>query len=224
MNTASNSLKTTARLTGLWYLLMVISGILGFLIFHPKIFTTGDPNSTLQNLINDDSIARIRLLLEFAIILAQVLTAFWFYKLFRSINESAAWAIAIWGTVNAVAIMISAIAMGSAIDIAGSSLAMDDQIILISAFQGIIEHSWAAGSIFFGLWLIPMGHIVISSRRMPVWLGYTLIIGGTWYILSTLLYYFGIEASVTNYLTYPATIGEFWMIGYLLIFGIRPVE
>lgn len=224
MTTTSNSLKRTAQITGGWYLLMAVSGVLGFLIFHPKVFISGDAAATLQNIIDGESVARIRLLLEFTIIISQVLTAVWFYKLFRSINEWAAWSVAIWGTVNAVAIMISAIAMGSAIDIADSSLAIDDQIVLISAFQVVIKNAWAAGSIFFGLWLIPMGYIVTSSLRMPIWLGYTLIIGGIGYILSTLLFYAGFDASFVNYLTIPATIGEFWMIGYLLIFGIRPLS
>ena len=156
MNTSSHSLKTTARITGIWYLVLAVSGIIGFLIFHPKIFITDDPVATLQNIIDGESIARTRLLMEFAIILSQVLTAVWFYKLFRPIHEWAAWSVAIWGTVNAVAIMISAIGMASALDIAESSMAMDEQIILISVLQSVIKNAWAAGSIFFGLWLIPM--------------------------------------------------------------------
>lgn len=222
MDTQKQLVKT-ARITGIWYLLMAISGVLGFLYFHPKVFISGDAVATLQNIIDGESIVRIRLLLEFTIIFSQVLTAVWFYKLFRPINEWAAWSIAVWGTVNAVAIMISAIAMASTIDISVATMAMDEQVLLISVLQSIMKHAWAAGSIFFGLWLIPMGYVVTSSQRMPIWLGYTLIIGGIGYILSTLLYYAGMEGAVVDFLTIPATIGEFWMIGYLLIFGIRPL-
>ncbi len=221
MTSSHQSLKKDARITGIWYLSLAVFGVLGFLVFHPKVFITGDPAATLQNIIENESIIRTRLLLELGIVLSQVLAAVWFYKLFRLINEWAAWSLAIWGTVNAVAIMISAIAMGSIINVAASSLVTEEQILLISVFHNIISNAWAVGSLFFGLWLIPMGHIVTQSHRMPVWLGYTLIIGGFGYILSTLLYYAGIELSFTDFLTIPATVGEFWMIGYLLIFGIR---
>lgn len=78
------------------------------------------------------------------------------------------------------------------------------------------------GGLFFGLWLIPKGYIVTSSKRMPIWLGRTLIIGGFGYVLQTFLSYSGLSASWLEFLTIPATIGEFWMVGYLLIFGIRP--
>ena len=221
MTISQESLKKDARITGVCYLSLAIFGVLGFLVFHPKIFIVGEPVATLQNIIGNESIIRTRLLLELGIVLSQVLTAVWFYKLFRTFHEWASWSVAIWGTVNAVVILISAISMGSMINVAASSMSTEEQILLISVLHNVISNAWAAGSLFFGLWLIPMGYIVTHSRRMPVWLGYTLIIGGFGYMLSTFFHYSGIESSFTDYLTYPATIGEFWMIGYLLIFGIR---
>ena len=70
--------------------------------------------------------------------------------------------------------------------------------------------------------IIPLGYIITSSKRMPIWLGRTLIAGGIGYLISTSINYIGIESPLISYLTLPATVGEFWMIGYLLIFGIRP--
>ena len=224
MNNQQNELVTTARTAGTWYLIMAISGILGFLIFHPQVFDSEDPQKTLTNLTDLESIARTRLLLEFAIIVSQALTAVWFYKLFRNINEWAAWTVGIWGMINSVVIMISAISMGSAIDIASSSQTVEDKVILIELLSSLVTNAWGIGGLFFGLWLIPLGYIITSSRRMPIWLGRTLIVGGIGYLLSTTINYIGIEIPFSGYLTVPATVGEFWMIGYLLIFGIRPVN
>jgi len=99
---------------------------------------------------------------------------------------------------------------------------LNDKALIIQIFQQFIKHSWGVGSLFFGLWLIPMGYMVVSSQRMPLWLGRVLILGGAGYILSTFISYMGVHGSWVGMLTVPATIGEFWMIGYLLIFGIRP--
>lgn len=219
-----SALVSTARTAGIWYLMMAISGILGFLIFHPQVFDSEDPQKTLTNLIDLESLARTRLLLEFAIIVSQALTAVWFYKLFRNINEWAAWSVGIWGMINSIAIMISAISMGSAIEIASSSQIIEDKLILIELLSGIISNAWGVGGLFFGLWLIPLGYIITSTKRMPIWLGRTLIAGGIGYLISTTINYIGIESPLLGYLTVPATVGEFWMIGYLLIFGIRPVN
>ncbi|HEY5688321.1 MAG TPA: DUF4386 domain-containing protein [Yeosuana sp.] len=219
-----SALVSTARTAGIWYLMMAISGILGFLIFHPQVFDSEDPQKTLTNLIDLESLARTRLLLEFAIIVSQALTAVWFYKLFRNINEWAAWSVGIWGMINSIAIMISAISMGSAIEIASSSQIIEDKLILIELLSGIISNAWGVGGLFFGLWLIPLGYIITSTKRMPIWLGRTLIAGCIGYLISTTINYIGIESPLLGYLTVPATVGEFWMIGYLLIFGIRPVN
>ena len=219
-----NELVKTARTAGIWYLMMAITGILGFLIFHPQIYDSKNAQKTLTNLIDLESIARTRLLLEFAIIVSQALTAVWFYRLLRNINEWAAWSVGIWGMINSVAIMISAISMGSAIEIASSSQTVDDKVILIELLSFLITNAWGIGGLFFGLWLIPLGYIITSSNRMPIWLGRTLIAGGVGYLVSTSLNYVGIDSPILGYLTLPATIGEFWMIGYLLIFGVRPIK
>ena len=215
----------TARITGIWYLLMAISGILGFMVFHSEIFVSGNPEQTLTNLVELKSTARIRLLLEFAIVISQALTAVWFFKLFKENYEWEAWTLGIWGMVNALVIMTSAISIASAIGVANSDIsAMEDKVILIQVFQHIISNAWGIGGLFFGLWLFPMGYIVIKSKRMPVWLGRVIVLGGIGYLISTVIRYAGIEFSFNRFLTLPATIGEFWMIGYLLIFGIRPMN
>lgn len=218
-------LITTARIAGVWYLILAISGILGFMIFHPQIFVSGEPEKTLMNLITLESTARIRLLLEFAIMVSQALIAVWFYKLFKNINEWGAWTLGIWGIINSVTIMISAISMASAIGIANSSIhVMEDKVLLIQIYQNIITNAWGVGGLFFGLWLFPMGYIIIKSKRMPIWLGRVILLGGIGYLVSTVINYSGIDFPYNRILILPATIGEFWMIGYLLIFGIRPVD
>ncbi|NRB60129.1 MAG: DUF4386 domain-containing protein [Winogradskyella sp.] len=223
VNTEQKNLIKTARITGVWYLMMAITGILGFMVFHSQIFVSGNPEQTLASLVALEATARIRLLLEFAIVISQALTAVWFYKLFKDSYEWEAWTLAIWGMVNALAIMISAIAIASAIGIANSDInAMEDKVLLIQVLQNIISNAWGIGGLFFGLWLFPMGYIVIKSKRLPVWLGRVIIVGGIGYLISTVISYAGIDFSLNKFLMLPATIGEFWMIGYLLIFGIRP--
>ena len=135
-----SQLVFTSRVAGGWYLMMAISGVLGFMVFHSQVFDA-DPQKTLSNLVALQSLARTRVLLEFAIIVSQALTAVWFYKLFRDIKEWAAWAVGVWGTVNAIVIMISAIAMSSAIGVANASEAMVGQLAVIDLLSKISSHA-----------------------------------------------------------------------------------
>ena len=179
---------TTARLTGIWYLLLAISGVLGFLIFHSQIFVSNNPEKTLTNLMELESTSRIRLMLEVVIIASQALAAVWFYKLFREIKAWAAFAIGSWGLMNSAAIMVSAISMSSAITVANfATPTFQEKVILIQLLSNIISSAWIIGGLFFGLWLIPMGYVIVTSKCMPIWLGRTLMIGGVGYILSTFI-------------------------------------
>lgn len=215
----------TARLAGLWYLLLAISGMLGFLLFHGQIFVKDNPAQILNNLIQKESVASIRLVMELIIIVSQSLAAFYFYKLFVNRDATAALALLIWGTVNAVLITISAISMSVAIDLAhNSTIALQEKLPLIQVLSNIIGEVWSVGGLFFGLWLLPMGYIVIKHKTMPTWLGYTLLLGGLGYLLQTFLKSAGYQNSNLGLLVMPATIGELWMIVYLLVWGIRPVK
>lgn len=221
MDEQQKELVSTARAAGIWYLVLAIAGVLGFLVLHPQVYIAGQVSQTVANLQEQEMLARWRLLLEFVIILSQALAAVYFFKLFKDVNHFAAWCLAAWGMMNAAAIMISAMAMGGAIQVANTELPVNEKLVMVQIFVQVIKNAWGVGSLFFGLWLIPMGYIVLSSQRMPVWLGRTLIVGGIGYIASTFLNYGGLEYSWIDLLTIPASIGEFWMIGYLLIFGIR---
>ncbi len=210
----------TARVTGIFYLLLAISGVLGFMIFHSQIYVS-DPAITLENLTSKESIARARLVFELLIIVSQALAAVWFYKLFKDINGWVAWTLGIWGMMNSGVIMVSAISMGASIEVAHSTQLVGDKVTLIYLLGLLIRNAWDVGSLFFGLWLIPMGYIIVSSQRMPRLLGVTLITGGIGYLLSAFLKYAGVNSPLVDILVIPATVGEFWIVGYLLIFGIR---
>lgn len=222
------TMRRTARVTGLWYLALAVAGVLGFIVVRSQILVDGDPAATLANLVDREALARLGLVLELSIVIAQALAAVWFFKLFRPINHTAAWAIASFGMANAVAVLISGAALATTLAVAGNpNMAPGgDAAATVQLMYELSASSWSVGAVFFGLWLIPMGHVVATTRLMPVWLGRILIIGGAGYVLSALIGLGVADAQgwLVDGLTYPATIGEFWMIGYLLIEGIRRPE
>jgi len=220
------AMRRTARVTGLWYLALGVTGMLGFLVIRSQIHVAGDPSATLANLVDHEALARLGLVLELSIVVAQALAAVWFFKLFQKLNHTAAWAIAAFGMANAIAILVSGAAIATAFTVAWDpGLAPGgDAAATVQLLYELSANLWSVGALSFGLWLIPMGYVVTTTRLMPAWLGRILIIGGVGYVLSALMR-FGIADAPTwlvDGLTYPATIGEFWMIGYLLVRGIRP--
>jgi hypothetical protein len=218
-------LGKTARTTGLWYLALAITGILGYLLIRPRVFVVGDPAATFTNIVDRESLARLGLSLELAMVVIQAVLAVWFYKLFRSINHTAAWALAAFGMANAIAILASAAYWATTLSVA-HNLAMapgGDTVATISLLHQLSSNTWGVAAVFFGLWLIPMGYIALTSGLMPKWLGRILVVGGIGYVASALVSHgvVGAPTWLVEGLTIPATVGEFWMIGYLLIKGVK---
>ncbi len=217
-------LKRTARITGLLYLGLAITGMLGFLLVRAQIFIGADPRATLANLTEHGLLARLGIALELGIVLTQALAAVWFYRLFRSVDSFAAGTLAAFGLINAVVILGSAALIMTAFEIAGNATMFAagfaaDEAQLLYVVSGNL---WSVGSIFFGLWLIPMGWLVRRSGWLPRPLGLILIAGGIGYVLNAFVTSLLPEASsIAGLLTVPATIGEFWIVGYLIAYGVR---
>jgi hypothetical protein len=213
----------TARATGAFYLGLAVTGFLGFLLVRPQLFDPDDAATTLAQLLANEPLARIGIALELGVVLTQTLAALWFYRLFRTVDGFAAGAIAVFGVVNAVAILTSAAFLATALQAAIDPVravggaAGDVQLMYL-----VSDNLWGVGALFFGLWLIPMGGCVLRSGWMPRALGWVLVAGGVGYVLSAFLRYLLPDAgALVDALAIPASVGEFWMVGHLLLRGAR---
>jgi hypothetical protein len=212
-----------ARLTGLAYLGLAVTGGLGFLVLRPRLFADGDPAATLANLAGQPTLARTAAVLELLVVLTQTLAAAGFFGLFRTVDPVSAAGIAAFGLVNATALLASAALLGAAAQIAAHPVG--DAAATVQLLYLVSDSLWGAGAIFFGLWLIPMGRAVLRSGWMPRLLGWILVVGGAGYVLNALAVALAPDAgTVVEALTFPATVGELWMIGYLLFRGVRPEQ
>ena len=167
---------------------MALAGVLGFVILRPMIHVPGDAAATARNIAERGALAHIWLAAELMIVLTQALTALSFYKLLRSFNGVAAAAVFAFGLVNALAILMSAALIATGLKVAGAvSLAPSgDQLATTQLLFEASSRIWDVAALFFGLWLIPMGSVVISTRIMPKALGMTLMIGGVGYVVARL--------------------------------------
>lgn len=209
----------TARITGILYLAVGLTGMAGFLVVRPMLHDP-DPATTLANLRAHELLARVGIALELALVLAQALVALWFYRLFRRVDSFAAAAIGVFGSVNAVAVLVSAAALATALDAASGAAGGDESAPQL--MYALSQHLWGAGNLFFGLWLVPMGWCVVRSGKMPRLLGRMLILGGFGYVLSGFISYLVPQLPLlAGVLVVPATVAEFWMIGYLLVRGVQ---
>jgi len=212
------NLKKTARAAGLWYLGLAVSGLIGFLFVRAELFVDGDAAATAANLVEREGLARLGVAAEIAIVGTQALAALYFFRLFRSVDLFAATSLLAFAFMNSVAIMASAAFIATGLDVALDAGSTET----VQLMYTLSENAWGVGNLFFGLWLIPMGVLAWRSGFMPRALGWILIAGGAGYVAAAFTTYLLPDATaLTEYLPFFATIGEFWIIAYLLIFGVR---
>jgi hypothetical protein len=213
----------TSRTTALLYLALAVVAVPGFLIIRPMLFDPGSAAATLSQLVENQTLARLGIGLELALVAAQALVALCFYRLFHRVDTFAAGSLAAFGLVNAVAILGSAACLGGALSVALTSSSGNPAEAAAGAqLLYVLGGSfWDVGALFFGLWLVPMGFLALRSG-MPRALGWILLAGGVGYVLDAFVTQLAPAADqVTALLLIPATVGEFWMISWLLWHSFR---
>jgi len=208
---------STAQKTGLLYLGLAITGMVTFLFVRDKLFVGGDTVATFANLKANESLTRFGIATEVALVGFQALAAVWFYKLFRSKGSFMPGLIAIFGSINATVILIASAAWLTALNTAVSGGQADVAYTLFNLHENI----WIVANLFFGLWLLPMAYMA-SVARMPRPLVWFLAAGGVGFILSTFAsILLPDQKTLIDTLPLAATVGEFWIIGYLLFKRVK---
>lgn len=211
--------QRSARLTALAYLGLAISGIVGFLLIRSQLYVPDDATRTAANLVAHEGLARLGVAADLVTVLTQALAAVGFFLVFRRVNLVGAASITAFGLVNSVVILVATAFSATALQVAvrGGPTSASDALMLYD----VNAATWNAGGLFFGLWLIPMGWLTLRSGSMPRALGWILVVGGVGYVLSAFVSFLAPGASgLAGVLPLPATLGEVWMIGYLLIKGM----
>src|SRR5687768_10328652 len=94
---------------------------------------------------------------------------------------------------------------------------------LVLLLLDLHHYGFLIAQIFFGLWLVPLGYLAYRSGMFPKALGVVLIVGGASYLVDLLARFLvpAFGETIHGVLAIPPTIAEVWMVGYLLVKGVR---
>jgi len=95
------------------------------------------------------------------------------------------------------------------------------QLLLDTQHYGLLT-----AQIFFGLWLVPLGYLAYKSPWFPKALGVLLVVGGGCYLVDLFAAFLapGLAKNIHVLIVIPCTIAELWMVGYLLVVGVKTVK
>ena len=223
-----NSTKQQARTAGWLYLLVALSAPFGLLYVPAKLVEPGNATATADNIRASELLLRIGIASELIHQVIAVFLVLALYRMFKPVNEALARQVVVFGALLSVPIVfvnvlnnVAALVLVSGADYL-SAFAKPQLDALAYLFVRLHEHGIAVASIFWGLWLLPFGLLVMRCGFIPRALGVLLLIAGVGYLANSFtVLVLPQHAEVVSQFVGPLQFGELPIIFWLLIWGSR---
>jgi Domain of unknown function (DUF4386) len=220
-------LMKTARVAGVLYLLVVLTGPFVLLYVPGKLFVSGDAGATAANILAHQTLFRAHIGVGLASELLFIATVLALYRLLKGVDGQLAALMVILILIDAPLAFLSTANEVATLSFlrGGEFLAAFDKpqrdalaLLLIDVDQ----RSVLVSEVFWGLWLLPLGVLVYRSRFLPRFLGGWLIVNGVAYVVISAagLWWPEHQKSVSTIAT-PVLFGEVALMLWLLIVGAR---
>ncbi|HEX7808864.1 MAG TPA: DUF4386 domain-containing protein [Thermoanaerobaculia bacterium] len=220
--------RKVARIAGLLYLIVVITGIFSIAYVPSRLIVPGDAAATLHNITTSESLFRLGILAGYVCYTAFLILPFVLYKLLGNVRKDAAGFMVAFAVVS---VPISFVNLLHKLDVIALLNRAELRALPVEQVRAEVMLSLAAYSsgllvskIFWGLWLLPFGYLVYKSGFLPRILGVFLMAGCIGYLIGFVggvLFPGYNETAFAGYVSLPATIGEIGTCLWLLIVGIR---
>ena len=196
----------TARIAGGLYLLLLPLGILGLIYVPNTLFVPGDAAATANNILANESLFRLSIVSALLIQIVNIFVVLFLYKLLNPVNKNMALLMVLFILLGAPIAMVSEVNRAAALIIVNSANPLPN---LMALFLALHEVGIQIASIFWGLWLFPMGYLVFKSNYIPKIIGILLMIGCFGYLFDSFMFLLVPDFGIT--------VAQFTFIGELLL-------
>lgn len=225
-----NSPKRLARIAGVLYLIVAIFAAFAYNVYT-KLYVAGDAAATASNVVANSGDVRMAVVADFVMVTAWVFLALTLYRLLKHVHPGAARAMVVL-----VAIGAGIVCLNTVFEFEGMRVATDSSyaaalgaggsnglvlLLLDTQHYGIL-----IASVFYGLWLVPLGYLAYKSGMFPKALGVALITACVCYHVKLLAAFLAPDlwTVIQGYLSNLIWVFELWMVLYLLLIGVRTVK
>jgi hypothetical protein len=220
--------RRLARIAGVFYLLVAIFGGFAEGFVDPKMYVAGNAAATAANVVANAGLVRMGVVAHLLDATFFVLTAMALYVLLRHVHASMARAMLVF-----VALSVGIITLNAVFQFEGLQVATDASYAtafgvagsnaLVLLLLSIEHYGILSAQVFFGLWLAPLGYLAYKSGLFPRALGIVLVAATVCYLVDLLAAFLvpDLGTQIHAPVVIVPTIAELWMVGYLLVKGVR---
>jgi hypothetical protein len=224
--TNDTSIQKTARTCGLLYLLGAVTAIYTHVYVASKIFVKNDWIAVNNNVLENEFLLKTGIASHIAGMLISLVFVLYLYRLFSNVNAHLCRMLLLF-----VAVQIPIVIGMESLRLTALALLKKE---VFSSTDASEVGKWAAVymktygqaavllQVFFGLWLLPLGSLIIKSAYVPRILGVLLIAAGIGYMADSFTYL--LFPGFRSYTNTPALVlsglGEISTMLWLLIKGV----
>jgi hypothetical protein len=225
METISN--QKLAKIAGVLYLFIAILGFWGIMYVPSQTIVRGDAVATISKLLSNEFLFRSGIAGNLASSVIFLFLAQTFYRLFKNINENLAKTLVVLVIVQTPVFFISEALNFSALMVAKGELMKSFDTIqrqdFVLFFLRTSKYVIIILQIFWGLWLIPLGQLILKSGYLPRIIGILLILAGVCYVIEVMDYILLSEklSLITHNFAILYSVTELSTVFWLLIKGVK---
>jgi hypothetical protein len=204
------------------YPLWVVVGLFGIMYVPTTLIVPGDAAETAHNLVANELLFNLGIISSLVTQLMHIVFVLVFYELFKSVSKNQAALIVILGLVGVPISMLNDLNRVAALLVLSGAdywavFTADQLQSLMMFFLALNEQGILIASIFWGLWLFPIGTLIYRSRYFPRIFGHLLILAGFGYLLGSLAHLLlpndeAIYFQVLDILTFGELIFALWVV------------
>lgn len=221
--------KKIARISGLLYLVVVLTGIFSLQYVPGKLIVWDDATQTFNNIVSSPTLFRAGIVSGLVCYTFFLILPWTLYILLKQVNEYQARLMAILASVSVPIAFTTIQHKYSVLSLLSGeaylSTFSNDQLQAMVMFElNQYDNGMLIGQVFWGLWLLPFGYLVFKSGILPKVLGVLLMVGCFGYLINFLGHSLMSDFSnlgIASMVQLPASLGEVGICLWLLIMGAK---
>ena len=160
------------------YPIWALVGMFGILYVPSQLVVQGDPLSTAQNIEANELLFRAGIVGSLVTQLLFIVVVLLLYRLFEDVSKNQSLVMVVFSLVSVPISMLNSLNRIAALD----EIHNLDQMMF---FLNMNSEGITIASIFWGLWLFPLGYLIYNSVYFPKFIGVMVLIGGVGYTISS---------------------------------------
>ena len=208
----NKSIKKLEFKIRLLYPVWIVFAIFSVAYVPSLIFVPDDIQSTANNVNEHEMLFRLSIIGSFVTAVLMVYVSFYLYLLFENVNKNTARLMLILALISIPFIGFDAFKI--------VSLSSEDASYIYNCLS-VSRNAQTVAEVFWGLWLFPLGKLVIESNYFPKFLGYALIAGCLGYLFGVIVKVVFPNESYLLFISDTLAFGELVFALWFVFRGLR---